>query len=141
MSTKQRYAHTVEARNVLNSFDLYRSSEILLARGASRRNPIHYAAEYGMAHVCEDLIKASLTHVKTRADLGAIWAMIAPDNEGLTPLHLAVTGNFTDIAICIIEAVLSHDRFALEFHRKAKEIMGEALQIAIKSQNIARRCE
>ncbi|RYP10625.1 hypothetical protein DL765_008050 [Monosporascus sp. GIB2] len=54
---------------------------------------LHHASSYGLLEVCQELIQ-KLPDSPTDAN-AAVQAILSTDNEGLTPLHLAVMGNYT----------------------------------------------
>lgn len=79
--------------HILNKVDKYPEYQsLLVAKDTYMRTPIHYAAQYGAKDVTslllEYLIKWKLLDQSVSIDLVAVWG----DQEGLTPLHLAIIG-------------------------------------------------
>lgn len=65
---------------------------LLIAHDTYRRTPLHYAAQYGTKDVCQVLLqhlqKWELVDFGHALDDARVWG----DQEGLTPLHLAIIG-------------------------------------------------
>lgn len=74
----------------LDSLPLYHS--LLMAKDSYHRTPLHYAAQYGTKDVAkvilEYLYKWNLVDANCSIDNVHVWG----DQEGLTPLHLAIIG-------------------------------------------------
>lgn len=66
--------------------------DMLMGRDSYFRTPLHYSAQYGIKDVAkiifEYLLKWKLVEPLTPIDLVLLWG----DQEGLTPLHLAIIG-------------------------------------------------
>lgn len=66
--------------------------ELLIAKDSYFRTPLHYSAQYGIKDVTkvifEYLVKWKLVDTLAPIDLVLLWG----DQEGLTPLHLAIIG-------------------------------------------------
>lgn len=79
--------------HVLTKLDSHPEYQLLLmARDSYMRTPLHYAAQYGIKDVTNVLLeylgKWNLVDPATSIDLVLFWG----DQEGLTPLHLAIIG-------------------------------------------------
>ncbi|KAM9900579.1 hypothetical protein OXX69_009041 [Metschnikowia pulcherrima] len=69
-----------------------RLQKLLVARDTYHRTPLHYAAQYGTKDVCRVILEYlrawNLVDLTKPVDDARVWG----DQEGLTPLHLAVIG-------------------------------------------------
>lgn len=79
--------------HILTKLDEYSEyQETLMARDSYFRTPLHYSAQYGIKDaarvIFEYLLKWKLVDTLTPIDLVLLWG----DQEGLTPLHLAIIG-------------------------------------------------
>ena len=79
--------------HVLEKLDLYpQHQHLLIARDGYMRTPLHYAAQYGIKDVTklilDYLVRWKLVDIGKSIDSVDEWG----DQEGLTPLHLAVIG-------------------------------------------------
>lgn len=80
----------------------------LMAKDSYMRTPLHYAAQYGIKDVCrvllEHLSRWELVDLKVSIDCVNFWG----DQEGLTPLHLAVIGKHPKTCYNLLQ--WSHNR-------------------------------
>lgn len=79
--------------HILSKLQSYSSLQnLLMAKDNYLRTPLHYAAQYGIKDVTrvilEYLVQWKLIDALTPIDLVLFWG----DQEGLTPLHLAIIG-------------------------------------------------
>lgn len=79
--------------HVLDKLDSYpKLQDLLVARDGYFRTPLHYAAQFGIKDVClvllEYMARWKLVDLTQSIDNVALWG----DQEGLTPLHLAIIG-------------------------------------------------
>lgn len=79
--------------HVLSKLDQYpQYQEMLMAKDSYYRTPLHYAAQYGIKDVTkvilDYLVKCNLVDNVVPIDSVLFWG----DQEGLTPLHLAIIG-------------------------------------------------
>ncbi|SGZ49892.1 CIC11C00000002437 [Sungouiella intermedia] len=79
--------------HILSKMDNYPEyQDMLMGRDSYFRTPLHYSAQYGIKDVAkiifEYLLKWKLVEPLTPIDLVLLWG----DQEGLTPLHLAIIG-------------------------------------------------
>lgn len=92
---------------------------------------LHYAASYGLLAICQKLVqKLRDSAAGTNA---AVRAILSTDNDGRTPLHLAVMGNHALAATYLIDSV--YDPAATSEGSLARTIMGDLLPIALMNQN------
>ncbi|RYO73962.1 hypothetical protein DL766_006109 [Monosporascus sp. MC13-8B] len=92
---------------------------------------LHHASSYGLLEVCQELIQ-KLPDSPTDAN-AAVQAILSADNEGLTPLHLAVVGNHALAARYLIDCI--NTRNDISEVSLARAIMGDLLTIALMNQN------
>lgn len=80
----------VHILNKLKEYPEYQ--QLLLAKDSYSRTPLHYAAQYGIKDVTKVILRYlldwKLVDPTTPIDLVLFWG----DQEGLTPLHLAIIG-------------------------------------------------
>ncbi|RYP49791.1 hypothetical protein DL768_004578 [Monosporascus sp. mg162] len=92
---------------------------------------LHHAASYGLLEVCQELIQKLLD--SPTGPNAAVQAILSTDNEGLTPLHLAVMGNHALAARYLIDSI--NTRNGTGEVSLARTIMGDLLTMALTNQN------
>lgn len=94
------------------------------------RRPLHHAARYGLTATCEEILEGCN---RSGSPAVAIMALSKVDGEGMTPLHLAVAGNHTSTAKCLIRAI--PDNLTAEEDTVIKSTMGDVLHLALENQS------
>lgn len=100
--------HVDGLRNILKKVEEYPEYQnLLVAKDTYLRTPVHYAAQYGALEVTslllEYLVKWKLVDQNTPIDLVEVWG----DQEGLTPLHLAIIGKHPKTTENLLDVYLS----------------------------------
>lgn len=76
----------------------------LIAKDSYGRMPLHYAAQYGIVAVCNVLMKYMIEWGLFDVPSG-IYAKEWQDNEGMTPLHLAIMGGHLLTTTALLDAI------------------------------------
>ena len=109
----------------------------LQARDVYGRLPLHYAAQYGFAVICQKIIK----HMQDWGQFDVPEGIDAPDwqdTEGYAPLHLSVIGGHVFTTKVLLEAEdWQGVRSSKASARKAVERSGAALALATKANYIS----
>ncbi|KAF3017163.1 Glycerophosphocholine phosphodiesterase [Neopestalotiopsis sp. 37M] len=90
---------------------------MLLVKDWRLRTPLHYAAEYGWARLCKQLIKFMEPST-----------VMQPDKTGLTPLHLATANGH----VSVIKSLLTLETVS---HTLSEEMAGALLHTSIQTKS------
>ncbi|KAI9837675.1 MAG: Glycerophosphocholine phosphodiesterase [Sclerophora amabilis] len=105
----------------------------LVTKDSFGRQPLHYAASHGLEGVC----KLYLGYMQDQGRFPLSTAsdsVLSQDEEGHTPLHLAVIGGHTNVTKILLEVVgKKHDLVEGAENQNLKAISGPILAIALKS--------
>lgn len=97
------------------------------------RNPLHYAAKFGLLQLCRLFLEPSL-----RGDLDLTFLpLLAKDVEGNTPLHLSIIQGHPEITAYFIEALKSRNEPNHPASKPLQEMLGPLLLLAARA-NITR---
>ncbi|KAL8897118.1 MAG: hypothetical protein Q9207_007371, partial [Kuettlingeria erythrocarpa] len=90
------------------------------------RNPLHYAAKFGLLPLCRLLLQPGV-----RQDAkDTILSLLAKDVEGNTPLHLSILGDHVETTKYFVEALRSGQEPSGPASKRLPDILGSLLFLA-----------
>ena len=109
-------------------------ADVLLAKDALGRHPLHYGALYGLTAICQSILNS--LQEWAQYSFAAEEAILSVDDEGYTPLHSAVICNHTSVTQLFLDTLQTNSRSSDEARdRHLEEILTCLLFIALKSQS------
>ena len=104
----------------------------LQARDVYGRTALHYAAQYGLVTICEIIIHQLKAWAVLKTD-NAIQAILSPDNDGFSPLHLCVMGGHPATTKVLLDANRVEREPGSDAVPKQLSQCGDVLAVAVKA--------